>query len=123
MEINDEYLLEKGYKKYNPTQFDNDSVITRFQKRFDDDFGKKYFIDVIKWSNGYIPEGMRGEWWTPFSYHYEIQVTIYEDKKALNLEFFSDWTLEEVENFMENMFQKMELNYYESWNDNRGVRP
>ena len=46
--MTDEYLLERGYKQYKPTQFDNESVVARFQKRFDDDFGKKYFIDVLK---------------------------------------------------------------------------
>ena len=51
--MTDEYLIEQGYKKYEPTRFDNESVVARFQKRFDDDFGKKYFIDVLKWSNDY----------------------------------------------------------------------
>ena len=48
---------------------------------------------------------------------------MFEGEKALNLEFFSDWTLEEVEKFMEDMFEKMKLNYYESWSGNRRVRP
>ena len=48
---------------------------------------------------------------------------MFEDRKALNFEFFSDWTLEEVEQFMEDLFEKMQPNYYESWDENRGVRP
>lgn len=119
--ITDEYLLERGYKEYKPTRFDNESVVARFQKRFDDDFGKKYFIDVIKWSNDYVPVARRDEWWKPFSYHYETQVTMFEDQKALNMEFFSAWSLEEVEAFMEKMFHTMNLNYYETWTENRGV--
>ena len=121
--MTDKYLLERGYKQYNPTPFDNTSVVARFQKRFDDDFGKKYFIDALKWSHDYVPEHMRDEWWKPFSYCYETQITMFEGRKALNLEFFSDWTLEEVEKFMEDMFKKMKLNYYESWSGDRGTRP
>lgn len=121
--MTDEYLLERGYKQYESTQFDNKSVVASFQKRFDDDFGKKYFIDVIKWSHDYVPANKRDKWWKPFTYHYEIQVTMFESEKSLNLEFFSDWALEEVEKFMEDMFEKMKLNYYESWNGDRRVRP
>ena len=48
--ITDEYIKEHGFKEYDPTRFDNDSVILRFQKRYDDDFGKKYIAlkDVHK---------------------------------------------------------------------------
>lgn len=120
--MTDEYLLKHGYTKYNPAYFDNDSVVARFQKRFDDDFGKKYFIDVLKWSQEYVPVERRDKWWKPFTYHYETQVTMFEDAKALNLEFFSDWTLEEVEKYMEDLFDKMNLNYYETWDGERRVR-
>ena len=120
--MTDEYLIEHGYKKYEPTCFDNESVVARFQKRFDDDFGKKYFIDVLKWSHDYVPVDRRDKWWKPFTYHYETQVTMFEEAKALNLEFFSDWTLEEVEKYMEDLFDKMNLNYYETWNGERRTR-
>lgn len=120
--INDEYILQKGYHQYKPTPFDNESVVARFQKRFDDDFGKKYFIDVIKWSNDYVPEHRRDKWWKPFTYCYETQFNFSEEANSLNLEFFSSWTLEEVENFMEDFFEKMKPNYYETWNGERRTR-
>ena len=47
---------------------------------------------------------------------------MFEEAKALNLEFFPDWTLEEVEKYMEDLFNKMNLNYYETWNGERGIR-
>ena len=119
--MTDEYLIERGYRKYNPTPFDNESVVARFQKRFDDDFGKKYFIDVLKWSHDYVPVNRRDKWWEPFTYCYETQITMFEDAKALKLEFFSDWTLEEVEKYMEDLFDKMKPNYYESWDGERRV--
>ena len=46
---------------------------------------------------------------------------MFEDAKALKLEFFSDWTLEEVEKYMEDLFDKMKPNYYESWDGERRV--
>lgn len=121
--MTDKYLLEHGYRSYNPIPFDSDIVVLRFQKRFDDNFGKKYFINVLKNSQEYIPKEKRGDWWKPFSYTYEIQVTSHKDEKAINLEFFSEWTLPEVEKFVDEMFSRMKLNYYESWNEERGVRP
>lgn len=121
--MTDEYLLERGYKPYDTTQFYNYNVVKRFQKRFDDDFGKKYFINILKWSNDYVPNSHRSVWWKPFDYTYEIQVTMHEEENALNFEFFSGWTLERVEKFMEDFFEKMKPNYYESWDEQRGVRP
>lgn len=121
--MTDKYLLEHGYKQYNPTPFDDETVAARFQKRFDDDFGKKYFIDVLKWSHDYVPVNRRDKWWKPFTYCYETQVSMFEEEKSLNLEFFSDWTLEEVEKYIEEMFEKMKLNYYESWSGERRTRP
>ena len=120
--MTDEYLVKRGYKKYEPTPFDNESVVARFQKRFDDDFGKKYFIDVLKWSHDYVPVDRRDKWWKPFTYHYETQVTMFEDAKALNLEFFSDWTLEEVEKYMEDLFET-DCNKLEKWDTYSQAKP
>lgn len=122
--MTDEYLLGKGYKQYLPTPvLDNDSIVAKFQRRFDDDFGKKYFIDVEKWSHDYVPEWRRDKWWTPFSYTYKTYVTMHEEEKPIYLEFGTSWTLEEVEDFVENFFNLMKPNYYESWDEERGVRP
>lgn len=122
--MNDEHLLERGYKKYPKTPIlDNDSIVSKFQKRFDDDFGKKYFIDVKKWSHDYIPINRRDEWWQPFSYSYDLYITMFEEGKPIYLEFGNSWTLEEVEEFAEDFFEKMKPNYYESWDEKRSVRP
>lgn len=119
----DEYLKEHGFHEYKPTQFDNNSVVSRFQKRYDDDFGKKYFIDVLKWDNSYVSYDRRDKWWKPYTYTYETQITLFKDRKALNFEFFSDWTLEQVEKFMEDIFHKMNVNYYETWYYEEEYRP
>lgn len=112
--MTDEYILEKGYKQYSPTPvLDNEHIIAKFQKRFDDDFGKKYFIDIAKWSHDYVPEHHRDKWWTPYSYAYHVYITMFEEEKPIFFEFGTSWTLEEVENFTEDFFDKMKPNYYE----------
>ena len=122
--MTDEYLLERGYKQYRPTPvIDSDLIVAKFQKRFDDDFGKKYFIDVKKWSHEFIPKHSRDQWWEPFSYSYEVYTSMFPNEAPMQIEFYSCWTLEQVEKFMEDFFEKMEPNYYESWNEERGVRP
>lgn len=39
------YLNPLGFHEYKPTQFDR-YAITCFQKRYDDEIGKKYFVDA-----------------------------------------------------------------------------
>ena len=118
--MTDEYLLEHGYKQYKPTPFDNKSVVAKFQKQFSDDFGKKYFIIVSKWSHNHVPENRRDKWWKPFTYCYEVQISMFDEQKTINMEFFSDWTVREVEKFMEDFFNKMKPNYYELYDSGRG---
>ena len=123
--MNDEYLLERGYKQYKPMPYlDSESIVAKFQKRFDDDFGKKYFIDVAKWSYDFIPVSRRDEWWKPYSYEYDLYVTMFGEKEnPIYLKFGTSWTLEEVEAFAEDFFEKMKPNYYEDWDERRAVRP
>lgn len=116
--MTDQYLLEHGYKQYKPIPvLDNDSIVARFQKRFDDEIGKKYFINVLKWSHDYVPENRRDKYYQPFSYEYEVQVDMHEEEDSLRLHFFAGWTLEKVEKFMEDFFEKMKPNYYETWDE------
>lgn len=122
--MSDEYLLERGYKQYPPMPYlDNDAIVAKFQKRFDDDFGKKYFIDVAKWSHDYIPVDRRDKWWEPFTYAYHLYVTMSKEENPIFLEFGTSWTLENVESFAKDFFEKMKPNYYESWDERGSVRP
>lgn len=115
--MTDEYLLERGYKRYSPTLYDSDYIEDKFQKRFDDNIGKKYFINVIKWSQEYIPERRRDNSWEPFIYEYEVCVTMGSKEDPLILHFLSSWTIEDVEAFMEDFVNKMKPNYYETWEE------
>lgn len=121
--MTDEYILKKGYQQYNPTLYDNEYITTRFQKRFDDEYGKKYFINVLKWSNDFVPVERRDEYWQQYSYEYEVQVSMYDEQNTIDLHFHSNWTLSKVEKFMVDFFDKMCVAYYELWNGQRRVRP
>ena len=111
--ITEEYVKSKGYTRYNPTDFDKDIVLARYQKCFRDDKGKKYFINALKLDMTFIPEDRRDEYWKPYHFEYDLQVSVDEDEKPINLQFFSNWTLDKVEEFVEDFFVKMNINYYE----------
>lgn len=118
--INDltEYFISKGYHKYNPTPFDSDHTVSRFQKRFDDDQGKRYFIDCVQYDNSYMPQHYKdGEWYTKYTYEYEIQMYQRDTHNPINLSFFSGWELEQVEEFMEMQWKIGLYDYYERWDE------
>lgn len=108
----EKHFAEKGYKKYNPTPFDNEGIEARFQKRFDDEKGKRYFIDIVKWSGFTHPH--TGKKFPP-SYEYETQMYQKGTHNAVDFEFHSSWSLEEVEAFMEKQFETGMFDYYEEW--------
>lgn len=116
--LTDEYFLNRGYKKYDRSRIDTVSVVCHFQKRFDDEIGKKYFIDVNKYSNEWMREREKQQdWYEPYSYIYTCQLYEKETHAPINLEFFSDWSIERVESFVERLFQNGELDYYEKWDE------
>ena len=117
--LTDEYFLNRGYKKYDKTQFQrSDIYLYNFQKRFDDEKGKKYFIDINKYSNKWMSEyDKQQDWYKPYSYTYSCQLYEKETHAPINLEFFSDWSIERVESFVERLFQNGELDYYEKWDE------
>ena len=54
--MTDQDILARGYKEFKPTPFHNSGIVKCFQKRFDDDNGKKYFIDIHKWDFSMYPD-------------------------------------------------------------------
>lgn len=108
----DEKLLELGFYEYRPNKFDGDGVEKCFQKRYDDEKGKKYFISIKKWkplTHPYTKEI------TPAVYEYDIQLYKKEDHDAINLLFHSSWKLEEVEEYMEKLWNTNLFDYYEEF--------
>lgn len=41
--LTDDYFINRGYVKYDKTKFDTGIILYNFQKRFDDNNGKKVF--------------------------------------------------------------------------------
>ena len=109
-----EELEEKGYRKYSPTSFDNESVVARYQKRFDDDKGKKYFIDVVEWKP-FIQPYTREDFGPAFEF--ELQMYGKGTHNAINMTFHSSWELADVEAFVERQFATGEYDYYELWDE------
>lgn len=110
--MTDEKLIARGYKQYERTPFDSPSVVCRFQKRFDDEKGKKYFIDAVKWGEFRHPH--TGQVF-PASYEYECQLYKGGSHDAFDVNFLSSWTIEEVEAFVEKIFRTCRCDYYELW--------
>lgn len=120
--INDDYILSKGYKEYPPSHFHNSSVVKCFQKRFDDDYGKKYFIDINKWYWGdVVPEYRKDKWYEEYTYEFCVQLYQKGTHNAIDINFHQQWTLEEVEVYIEKQFALGIYDYYEDWEGNRGV--
>lgn len=112
--MTDDYILNKGYKQYNPTKFHSEYTTKCFQKRFDDDIGKKYFIDINKYSwNGLIPKNAEEN----YTHEYEVKLYKKDTHDALNITFHCNWKLEDVEIFIEKLFQTNQLDYYEKWDE------
>lgn len=104
-------LIKRGYKEYEPSKIDSDRVKCILQKRFDDDFGKKFFIDVKVWEEWVHP--YTGEVF-PESYEFDTQFS--EGGRPINVTFFGgEWSIDEVEDRMQKMWYEMDFDYYEVW--------
>lgn len=110
--------MERGYTEYSSGRFDTSYTLSNFQKRFDDESGKKYFIDVHKCSNDFMSDyDKQQDWYYQYSYEYSCQLYKKGSHASLNMLFFSDWNLEDVENFVESLFATGQLDYYERQED------
>ena len=110
--MTDKEILDRGYHRYERTQFDNWYVECHFQKRFDDEKGKKYFIDVNKYKQYEHPS--TGEL-TGNVYEYEVNLEPKNYKGAIRILFFAGATLDEVEKQVEELFATGNYEYYEEW--------
>ena len=109
------YLEDRGFQQYTPPDFSHyNNCDATFQKRYDDDIGKKYFIDVLVWN------------WKPFHSRPDLKESLgnysiscegqYYQKgthEAINMEFGCE--IEEVEKFLDNLFELNVLEHYEIW--------
>lgn len=108
--MKDREIIDKGYKEFKPDPIHYKGIMKCFQKRFDDDIGKKYFININKWD------------WTdydimPQDCTYEFEVQLYSKGKhnPINLKFFNGWDIDSVEEHMNNIWNSNIYDYYEEW--------
>jgi hypothetical protein len=90
---------------------------THFQKRYDDEIGKRYFITINKWRAFRHP--YTGEEF-PATYEYSVQLYKKDgrhDVKAVDFLFHSTWSVDEVEEYMNKLFETGLFEYYEKWED------
>lgn len=115
--MSDQDLINKGFHEYSPSAFDHESVETCFQKRYDDENGKKYFITVKKWKEFYHPH--THEVYPP-NYEYDTQLYKKDGHDAVDVLFHSSWNIEDVEDYLEKLWGTGLFDYYEMWDGSRG---
>lgn len=118
-------MIDSGYKIFSSGI---SYAIRGFQRRFDDDFGKKYFITVWHWNHGkQHPEWNNAP--NQDTYQFTTQLRINKNKKELcvDLDVVADvlpteyntelTTLSELEAFFEKTWNDMGKPYYETWDE------
>ena len=107
-----EKLLERGYVRYKPSRIDGECVTDLYQKRFDDEGGKKYFITVKRWDLSRFNDALH-EYEPSLEYH--VQLYAEKTHAALDLTFFKDWEIEAVEAETERIYSTGAYERYEDW--------
>lgn len=100
--ITREKLIAAGYKHFNQSHI-KEYTDSFLQKRFDDEYGKRYFITIVEYNHGvdklyYIP-------FTEFESH----------GTTFDIEMYNPGSVEQMEKFFENIWFKMDCNYYEEF--------
>ena len=105
-----DYLISHGFKEYHD-YLASPGVAASFQKRYDDELGKKYFINVDVWDWTYTDE-------VPVNYSIEFNGQYYQNKthNAVNFTFI-DWELEQIENWLDSLFDNHLIEHYELWDE------
>ena len=116
-------MIDSGYKIFSSSI---SHAIRGFQRRFDDDFGKKYFITVWHWNHGkQHPEWSNAP--NQDTYQFTTQFRVNKNKKELTVDIDvaakvlpSEYnteltTLSELETFFEKTWNNMGKPYYEMW--------
>ena len=111
--MNENSFLERGYARFSPGPYDSEFVECLFQKRVDDEVGKKYFISVKK----YLPFVKDGKEIASESFEFGINLTDKATDKPVNINLYSGWTIEEAEARAEEFWNMGVWRHYEKWNE------
>ena len=108
-----EEILHRGYHSYQPTVFESDGIVACYQKRFDDECGKRYFIHVHEWA----PLQLRNGEETGPNFEYEVYLYQRGSHHPIQLLFYAGWELLEVEAHAQALFETDMYDYYERWDE------
>ena len=120
--MTDQDFIQRGFKQFPPTPYlDPDGIETHFQKRYDDETGKRYFITVNKWKPNVDPR--TGMVW-PSNYEYEVYFAKRDNngkgglgEKAIKILLYAGWNVDEVEEYVQKLFETGLFDYYEKWDE------
>lgn len=113
--INPEVLKESGYKSFNDRMKEQNSwYIGSWQKRYDDENGRMYFINFTFFDK-HKDENLKNVFKdSRFSWEADMQFNSIEEDMTINMSIFSSQkSLEQIEAFVLKMFKKMNFQYYE----------
>ena len=106
----DKDFEDKGYRKWPPSAIDCPEVLYYYQKRFDGRNETKYFITAKMWRlelHNSLNDVHTG-------FEYEVQLYQKETHNAMNLSFLTGWSLDDVEEYVEKIYQTGLFDPYES---------
>lgn len=106
-EIVKKELKDKFFHEYKKVPWQSDSLKHLYQKRYRDEKGTKYFIDVEEWE---IRHPSTGEDLGGYEIKSQLYTKNYHD--AINITFL-DNTISTAEAFIDKLFDADMLDYYE----------
>jgi hypothetical protein len=112
MIISQENLEKAGYKRYlNTINKQQHNYLESYEKRFDAERGKKYFIHIDCWDMQEFIPSRKGLDFSPKAQF------ITDKDETFNVEYFAreDTTIEKMEAFFEKIWNSMNCQYYEEW--------
>lgn len=121
--ITEEILLQNKYKKFNSVweeRSHKNTYISSYQKRFDNDVGKKYFITLnLHDFSQYRQEPEDKYSWSIDTQFYIPKGDEYHDDETFNVDYFvyGDTTIEMIELFYEKLWNNMGCRHYEKWDE------
>jgi len=108
--ITKEELLEAGYREYPPCRITQQYAQAAYQKCFRDNDAKHYFINFAYYEHSHCGE-LHKAW------SVDTQFNLASNDVAFNVVYLceNDNTLEEVETFFKNVYERMECRPYETF--------
>ena len=109
--MTNEELLRAGYTQWEPSPY-KDCQTDLFEKCIKDEYGKRYFIHVERWDYTKFPRGI---------IHYTASVQFQlKDGNTTDIDLLNGWTIEEMEEYYNKLWNTGWFKYYEVFWEHRG---